>query len=175
MDERPYLSCRNPSEIFQIRSMKKILVIAAVLGLAACAQSQEETQLPDNVMVTGTNPIITNQFTADPTARVFNGKIYMFPSHDIPSVITHHDGSAWFSMADYHVFSSEDLTTWTDHGVIVTQEDVPWGRPDAYSMWAPDCVERNGKYYFYFPNASKTGGFAVGVAIADKPEGPRYR
>ena len=152
--------------------MKKILVIAAVFGLVACAQPQEETQLPDNVMVTGTNPIITNQFTADPTARVFNGKIYMFPSHDIPSVITHHDGSAWFSMADYHVFSSEDLTTWTDHGVIVTQEDVPWGRPDAYSMWAPDCVERNGKYYFYFPNASKTGGFAVGVAIADKPEGP---
>ena len=149
--------------------MKKIAIIAAIFGIAACTQAQE---CPENVMVTGTNPIISNQFTADPTARVFNGKIYMFPSHDIPSVITHHDGSAWFSMADYHVFSSEDLTTWTDHGVIVTQEDVPWGRPDAYSMWAPDCVERNGKYYFYFPNASKTGGFAVGVAIADKPEGP---
>jgi hypothetical protein len=75
-------------------------------------------------------------------------------------------------MADYHVFSSEDLTTWTDHGVIVTQEDVPWGNPTAYSMWAPDCIEKDGKYYFYFPNATKGRGFAVGVAIADNPEGP---
>ena len=152
--------------------MKKILTIAAVLGLAACAAPQEETNLPDNVMVTGTNPIFNTQFAADPTARVFNGKIYVFPSHDIPSVVTHYDGSMWFCMEDYHVFSSEDLTTWTDHGMIVHQNDVPWGRPDAYSMWAPDCIEKDGKYYFYFPNASKTGGFAVGVAIADKPEGP---
>lgn len=149
--------------------MKKMTVLALGLAVAACTQPQE---LPDNVMVTGTNPIITNQFTADPTARVFNGRIYMFPSHDIPSVITHTDGSAWFSMADYHVFSSEDLTTWTDHGVIVRQEDVPWGKLDAYSMWAPDCVEKDGKYYFYFPNTSRNGGFAVGVAIADSPEGP---
>ena len=169
MDERSYIPGRNTSKILQ---MKKIAILAAIFGLAGCAQPQDEQNLPENVMVTGTNPIISNQFAADPTARVFNGKLYMFPSHDIPSVITHHDGSAWFSMADYHVFSSEDLTTWTDHGVIVTQEDVPWGRPDAYSMWAPDCVERNGKYYFYFPDASKNGGFAVGVAIADKPEGP---
>lgn len=144
--------------------MKRLLVMAAALcaGTAAIAQD----------IVTGTNPIIDNQFTADPTARVFNGKIYMYPSHDIPSVITHYDGSAWFSMEDYHVFSSEDLTHWTDHGVILKQEDVPWGKPDAYSMWAPDCVERDGKYYFYFPDASKDGGFAVGVAVADSPEGP---
>lgn len=148
--------------------MKKIFLLASILSIAACVQEQNQ----DNIMVTGTNPIITNQFTADPTARVFNGKIYMYPSHDIPSVITHYNGSAWFSMEDYHVFSSEDLTTWTDHGVIIRQEDVPWGKHDAYSMWAPDCVEKDGKYYFYFPNASKNGGFAVGVAVADNPEGP---
>jgi hypothetical protein len=152
--------------------MKKLLVIAAVFGLAACAAPQDETNLPDNVMVTGTNPIISNQFAADPTARVFNGKIYMFPSHDIPPVIIRPDGTKWFSMEDYHVFSSEDLTTWTDHGMIVHQKDVPWGNPTAYSMWAPDCIEKDGKYYFYFPNAQKNGGFAVGVAVADKPEGP---
>ena len=150
--------------------MKKIAVIAAAALLVSCAQEQE---LPENVMLTGTNPIITNQFSADPTARVFNGKIYLYPSHDIPSVVTHYDGSAWFSMADYHVFSSEDLTVWTDHGVILKQEDVPWGKPDAYSMWAPDCVEKGGKYYFYFPDArAEGGGFAVGVAVADSPEGP---
>ena len=77
-------------------------------------------------------------------------------------------------MADYHVFSSENLTDWTDHGVIVTQNKVPWVRPDSYSMWAPDCVYRNGKYYFYFPSAPAGGmrGFGVGVAVADSPEGP---
>ena len=76
-------------------------------------------------------------------------------------------------MEDYHVFSSENLTDWTDHGVIVTQNKVPWVRPDSYSMWAPDCVERNGKYYFYFPSSPKDGrGFGIGVAIADRPEGP---
>ena len=76
-------------------------------------------------------------------------------------------------MADYHVFSSENLTEWTDHGMILSQETVPWGKPDGYSMWAPDCVFKNGKYYFYFPNAPKSGrGFAIGVATSDSPTGP---
>ena len=118
------------------------------------------------------NPIIRDQFTADPTARVFNNKVYLYPSHDIkPPQGQRQD---WFCMEDYHVFSSENLTDWTDHGVIVTQNKVPWVRPDSYSMWAPDCVERNGKYYFYFPStpAGAMRGFGVGVAISDSPEGP---
>jgi hypothetical protein len=122
--------------------------------------------------VAAQNPVIRDQFTADPTARVFNNKVYLYPSHDIkPPVGQRQD---WFCMEDYHVFSSENLTDWTDHGVIVTQNKVPWVRPNSYSMWAPDCVERNGKYYFYFPSAPAEGrgGFAVGVAIADNPEGP---
>ena len=149
--------------------MKKLIPLAAVLCLASCVGGQPE----GDVIITGTNPIITGQFTADPTARVFEGKLYMYPSHDIPSVITHTDGSAWFSMPDYHVFSSEDLTSWTDHGVILRQEDVPWGKPDAYAMWAPDCVFKDGKYYFYFPDApAGRPGFGIGVAVADRPEGP---
>jgi len=118
------------------------------------------------------NPIIRDQYTADPTARVFNNKVYLYPSHDIlPPEGQRQD---WFCMEDYHVFSSENLTEWTDHGMIVTQNKVPWVRPNSYSMWAPDCVYRNGKYYFYFPSAPAAGrgGFAVGVAIADNPEGP---
>ncbi|SEF63537.1 Carbohydrate binding module (family 6) [Xylanibacter ruminicola] len=119
------------------------------------------------------NPVIRDQFSADPTARVFNDKVYLYPSHDImPPEGQRQD---WFCMEDYHVFSSENLTDWTDHGVIVTQNKVPWVRPDSYSMWAPDCVYRNGKYYFYFPSAPAEGkgfGFGIGVAIADSPEGP---
>ena len=119
------------------------------------------------------NPVIRDQFSADPTARVFNNKVYLYPSHDImPPAGQRQD---WFCMEDYHVFSSENLTDWTDHGVIVTQDKVPWVRPNSYSMWAPDCVYRNGKYYFYFPSAPAEGkgfGFGIGVAVADNPEGP---
>ena len=123
------------------------------------------------VAATAQNPIIHDQFTADPTARVFNNKVYLFPSHDIPAPAGQRQD--WFCMEDYHVFSSENLTDWTDHGVILSQENVPWGKPDGYSMWAPDCVYKNGKYYFYYPNAPREGrGFAIGVAIADRPEGP---
>ena len=138
--------------------MNKTLLSTVVLCLAATAANAQ-------------NPIIRDQFTADPTARVFNNKVYLYPSHDIlPPAGQRQD---WFCMEDYHVFSSGNLTDWTDHGVIVTQNKVPWVRPDSYSMWAPDCIERNGKYYFYFPSAPKDGrGFGVGVAIADRPEGP---
>ena len=99
------------------------------------------------------NPIIRDQFTADPTARVFNGKIYVFPSHDLISPIE--PERKWFSMEDYHVFSSENLVDWTDHGVIVTQNKVPWVLEDSYAMWAPDAIEKDGKYYFYFPASPK--------------------
>ena len=123
------------------------------------------------LLATAQNPVIRDLYSADPTARVFNGKVYLYPSHDImPPEGQRQD---WFCMEDYHVFSSENLTDWTDHGIIVTQNKVPWVRKDSYSMWAPDCVEKDGKYYFYFPSAPAAGGgFAVGVAIADSPEGP---
>ncbi len=124
------------------------------------------------------NPIIRNQFSADPSARVFNGRVYVFPSHDIPVPPNKNLRADWFCMEDYHVFSSDNLIDWTDHGVIVSQYQVPWVDTNAFSMWAPDCVERNGKYYFYFPSVSNIADsagrkmFTIGVAIAEKPEGP---
>jgi hypothetical protein len=115
---------------------------------------------------TATNPLIMDQFTADPTARVFEGRVYVYPSHDIP-YSPGKGRSNWFVMEDYHVFSSENLTDWTDHGVILNQTNVPWLARRSFDMWAPDCVTKGGKYYFYFP----TGG-RIGVAVADKPSGP---
>jgi len=119
-----------------------------------------------------TNPLIMDQFTADPTARVFEGKIYVYPSHDIKEPPGYKGRPKWFVMEDYHVFSSENLTDWKDHGVIVTRNAVEWADPNAYAMWAPDCVFKDGKYYFYFPAMAKSGGFRIGVAVADKPYGP---
>jgi hypothetical protein len=119
-----------------------------------------------------TNPLIMDQFTADPTARVFEGKIYVYPSHDIKEPPEYKGRPKWFVMEDYHVFSSENLTDWKDHGVIVKRDDVEWTDKSAYAMWAPDCVFKDGKYYFYFPATAKSGGFRIGVAVADKPYGP---
>jgi Glycosyl hydrolases family 43/Carbohydrate binding module (family 6) len=141
-------------------SLLVVFVVLLSVGNILCAQ----------------NPIIRNQYSADPSARVFGDKVYLFPSHDI--LATEGKGRVgWFCMEDYHVFSSSNLTDWTDHGMIVQQNKVPWVRPNSYSMWAPDCIERNGKYYFYFPTspqdtAAYGRGFAIGVAIAGKPEGP---
>ena len=120
------------------------------------------------------NPLLRDHFSADPTARVFNDRVYIYPSHDIHSPVDRL--KEWFCMADYHVYSSENLTDWQDHGVIVTQNEVPWVEPDSYSMWAPDCVEKDGRYYFYFPSAPKGAqrGFAIGVATAMRPEGPFF-
>ncbi|OFY66978.1 MAG: alpha-N-arabinofuranosidase [Bacteroidetes bacterium RBG_13_42_15] len=120
------------------------------------------------------NPIIRDQFSADPSARVFNGMVYLYPSHDILA----REGRGrpgWFCMEDYHLFSSSNLTDWTDHGVIVSQNKVNWVDSTTFSMWAPDCIARNGKYYFYFPanvKASSGRGFGIGVAVADNPAGP---
>ena len=119
------------------------------------------------------NPLIMDQFTADPTARFFEGKIYLYPSHDfIPST----GRGRGFAMEDYHAFSSENLMDWHDYGPIIKQTDVPWVNPNNM-MWAPDCVTKGGKYYFYFPAPPKAANGArdvwgIGVAIADHPGGP---
>ncbi|MGA9121117.1 MAG: family 43 glycosylhydrolase [Bacteroidota bacterium] len=123
----------------------------------------------------GQNPIIADQFTADPSARVFDGRVYVYPSHDIPAV-EGRGRAGWFCMEDYHVFSSANLVDWTDHGVILSQDNVPWVNSKSFALWAPDCISRNGKYYFYFPAPAKDTtygrGFSVGVAVSDNPYGP---
>ena len=103
------------------------------------------------------NPFITHMYTADPSARVFNDTLYIYPSHDP-------DTATWFSMEDWHVFSTTDMINWTDHGVALSVDDLSWADHEA---WAPDCEYRNGKYYFYYPVEANY----IGVAVGDKPYG----
>ncbi|MBD1390995.1 carbohydrate-binding protein [Neiella sp. HB171785] len=115
---------------------------------------------------TADNPLVTHIYTADPTARVFGDTLYVFPSHDI----VEHDGLRGlhgFMMPDYHLFSSQDLMNFKDHGVILHQDQISWIEPNSFEMWAPDAVEKDGKYYFYFPAQDQ-----IGVAIAEQPTGP---
>jgi oligosaccharide reducing-end xylanase len=120
---------------------------------------------------TAQNPVIRDQYSADPTARVFGDRVYLYPSHDIISPVA--PERRWFAMADYHVFSSTDLTDWTDHGVILDQKQVPWANHEGYAMWAPDCVEHQGRYYLLFPSGlASERGFGIGIATAPSPIGP---
>lgn len=123
--------------------------------------------------ITAQNPIIQGQYTADPTARVFGELMYLFPSHDVINPLQ--PERRWFAMPDYHMFSSSDLVDWTDHGVILSQENVEWGNPQGYAMWAPDCVEKDGTYYLYFPDTPKEGrGFKIGVATCNNLSENRF-
>ena len=118
------------------------------------------------------NPLVTHMYTADPTARVFNGKLYVYPSSDM--VPKEGVDMPSFCMPGYHVFSLENGSTWKDHGWVLKENDNPWGEKDSYAMWAPGCIERDGLYYFYFPAKAKNDKAfrRIGVGVAKKPEGP---
>ncbi len=119
------------------------------------------------------NPFVTPKFTADPTARVFNGKLFVYPSTD-NAECNEVQGSNGFCMPGYSMFSTDDLVNWTDHGVILDQNDVPWGAKNRYGMWAPDCVKKGDKYYLYYPGIpeDRSAFRRVGVCISDSPTGP---
>jgi hypothetical protein len=114
--------------------------------------------------------LVDHMYTADPAAHVFNGRLYIYPSHDVESGIPENDKGDHFDMRDYHVLSMDSIEgEVTDHGVALDIADVPWaGR----QMWDTDAAYKNGKYYLYFPVKDRTDIFRIGVAISDKPEGP---
>lgn len=110
-------------------------------------------------------------YMADPSANVFNGKLYIYPSHDWDSGAAFDDDGGHFQMKDYHVFSLDDVENGevTDHGMMLRLEDIPWADRQ---LWDNDVVEKDGKYYLIYCAKDKTQTFHLGVAIADKPEGP---
>ena len=115
-------------------------------------------------------PLVTHIYTADPSAHVFNGKIYVYPSHDIDTDIPFDDLGSHFAMEDYHVLSMDSVDgPVTDHGIALHVSDVPWAKQQ---MWAPDAAYRNGKYYLYFPAKRADGIFRIGVATSNSPTGP---
>jgi hypothetical protein len=115
-------------------------------------------------------PLIKHMYTADPSAHVFNGKIYIYPSHDIEAGIPFNDNGDHFGMEDYHVISMDSPTgEATDNGLALHVKDVPWAERQ---MWAPDAAAKDGKYYLYFPAKRANGIFQIGVAVSDSPVGP---
>ncbi|MBM7038680.1 glycoside hydrolase family 43 protein [Vibrio ulleungensis] len=115
-------------------------------------------------------PLVKHMYTADPSAHVFDGKIYIYPSHDIETAQPLNDSGDHFDMRDYHVFSMEQpFGETTDHGPALDVKNVPWAERQ---MWAPDAAQKDGKYYLYFPAKNAIDVFYIGAAVSDSPYGP---
>lgn len=109
------------------------------------------------------NPVVQTNFTTDPAPMVHNDTLYVYTGHD-------EDGADFFWMQEWRVYSTTDMVNWTDHGSPLAIEDFEWADDRA---WAPQCIERDGKFYFYVPLHSKlTNAMAIGVAVGDTPVGP---
>ncbi|MBQ5915235.1 MAG: glycoside hydrolase family 43 protein, partial [Alistipes sp.] len=122
-------------------------LLLAMLGFTASAQ----------------NPIVQTNFTTDPAPMVSGDRLYVYTGHD-------EEKADFFWMQEWRVYSTADMVNWTDHGSPLAIEDFKWGDDRA---WAPQCIERNGKFYFYVCLHSKiSGGMAIGVAVGDSPTGP---
>ncbi len=105
------------------------------------------------------NPIVQTNYTADPAPMVVGDTVYLCTSHDEDVTVDN-----FFTMNDWRVYSSKDMVNWTDHGSPLSYRSFSWANGKA---WAPHCVEREGKFYFYVPVSD-----AIGVAVADSPIGP---
>lgn len=115
-------------------------------------------------------PLVSHIYTADPSAHVFDGRLYIYPSHDIEAGIPFNDLGDHFGMQDYHVLRMDSPDSEAvDCGVALHVDDVPWAQRQ---MWAPDVAFRNSHYYLYFPAKRPDGIFQIGVAISDNPAGP---
>ena len=126
------------------------IVVATILGTICHAE----------------NPIIQTKFTADPAPMTHGDTVYLYTSHD-------EDDATGFKMFNWMCYSTKDMVNWTDHGIIggVVEPYKTFKWADGVNAWAPQCIERNGKFYLFCPFPYK-GNMAIGVAVADNPAGP---
>ncbi len=150
-----------------------VIIAAAMVGCNSneAGKSTETTEsIEDGEKEYLSQPLVNHIYTADPSAHVFNGRIYIYPSHDTATGTPENDNGDHFNMMDYHILSMDTVGgKVTDHGVALHIKDIPWaGR----QLWAPDAAFANNTYYLYFPVKDKQDIFRIGVATSSKPEGP---
>jgi len=153
-----------------------IKAIALAAFISSCNNAAENKTNEQDSTITKkkkepvSQPLVTHIYTADPSAHVFNGRIYIYPSHDTATGTPEDDLGSHFNMMDYHILSMDSIGgKVTDHGVALHIKDIPWaGR----QLWAPDAAFANNTYYLYFPVKDKQDVFHIGVATSHKPEGP---
>jgi hypothetical protein len=154
------------------------LIAASIITAITSCNSESKEKKTEEATVTKpekkkeylSQPLVTHIYTADPSAHVFNGRIYVYPSHDTATGVPEDDLGSHFDMRDFHILSMDSVVSpVTDHGIALDIKDVPWA---SRQMWAPDAAFANNTYYLYFPVKDKKDVFHIGVATSDKPEGP---
>lgn len=130
--------------------MKKSKIVLGIL--ASCISTSLFAQ----------NPIIQTHYTPDPAPMVYKDRVYAYAGDDIP-------GYDFYYMTKWRVYSSADMVNWTDHGVPISLESFSWARDRG---WAAQCVERDGKFYWYICAQTINNDMAIGVAVSDSPTGP---
>jgi hypothetical protein len=143
------------------------IFLIAALPFAACSQLTEKLNRNSNFLNT---PLVSEIFTADPSAHIFDNRIYIYASHDIESGGIEDDSGNHFNMIDYHVLSMNlDGSDVTVHPVGLSVEDVSWAKS---KFWAPDAAYKDGTYYLYYPAKDENNIFRLGVATSKTPQGP---
>ncbi|TGE27939.1 glycoside hydrolase family 43 protein [Hymenobacter metallicola] len=175
---------------FPLSSLPKLALLAPFALLGACQSNSTTTETATTTSAAADSsaaaatappdsagkkkylaaPLVKDIYTADPSAHVFNGRIYIYPSHDIDTGMPENDNGDHFAMRDYHILSMDSVGgKVTDHGVALDIKDIPWaGR----QLWAPDAAFKDGTYYLYFPVKDKQDIFRIGVATSKSPTGP---
>lgn len=144
----------------KVRITMAAVVLAAAVSSAALAATPAAPGAKPGM---SGNPILPGWY-ADPEAAVFGNRYWIFPT----------SSREYAEQTSFDAFSSPDLVHWTRHPGVLKAEAISWARE---AMWAPSVVEKDGRYYFFFSandikNDTELGG--IGVAVADRPEGP-YR
>ncbi|MBC7947635.1 MAG: glycoside hydrolase family 43 protein [Chitinophagaceae bacterium] len=158
---------------FSLKILSTLIVTATLLGCNDDKKVEEDTKpvtQEEKKKEPLSQPLVSAIYTADPSAHVFNGRIYIYPSHDTATGTPEDDLGSHFNMMDYHILSMDAPGGQvTDHGVALHIKDIPWaGR----QLWAPDAAFANNTYYLYFPVKNKQDVFQIGVATSSRPEGP---
>ena len=138
--------------------LKKVLcvMLAAALAIPAATFTTKEAKAD--------NPIVQHIFAPDPAPMVYGDTVYMYTTHDEDETV-----GGFYTMLNWHCFSSKDMVNWTSHGQILSLDDLTWANDRA---WAAQCIEKDGKFYFYFPVKATNSGICIGVAVSDSPTGP---
>src|SRR5688500_11661017 len=153
--------------------IKAIVLAALIISCNNAAENktnEQDSTVTEKKKEPVSQPLVSHIYTADHSTHVFNGRIYIYPSHDTATCTPKHDLGSHFNMMDYHILSMDSIGgKVTDHGVALDIKDIPWaGR----QLWAPDAAFANNTYYLYFPVKDKQDVFRIGVATSSKPEGP---
>jgi beta-xylosidase len=135
------------------KSITKSTIFKFILGVMMIAAVTVESKSYAD------NPIIQTRFTADPAPMVYHDTVYLYADHD-------EDSSTWFTMKNWYLYTSTDMVNWTDHGVVASLKSFSWAPTNG--AWAPQCIERNGKFFMYCPIHMH----GIGVLVSNSPYGP---